>query len=53
MPGKVVECLLGPGDSIDEGDGLVVLEAMKMENVIKATVKGCVKHVYTLLREIV
>tara|TARA_Y200000002_G_C22114320_1_gene428066 strand:- start:18 stop:485 length:468 start_codon:yes stop_codon:yes gene_type:complete len=47
MPGKVVEVFVGPGDSVDEGDSLIVLEAMKMENVIKATTNGEVKHVYT------
>ena len=47
MPGKVVEVFVGPGDSVDEGDSLIVLEAMKMENIIKATTNGEVKHVYT------
>lgn len=46
MPGKVVEVFVGAGDSVDEGDGLIVLEAMKMENIIKATKSGEVKHVY-------
>ena len=43
MPGRVVEVFVSAGDSIKEGDGLVVLEAMKMENVIKATKKWCAK----------
>lgn len=47
MPGKVVEVFVGAGDSVDEGDSLIVLEAMKMENIIKATKSGEVKHVYT------
>ncbi len=47
MPGKVVEVFVSPGDSVDEGDSLIVLEAMKMENVIKATTNGEVKNVYT------
>ena len=46
MPGKVVEVFVGAGDSVDEGDSLIVLEAMKMENIIKATKSGEVKHVY-------
>ena len=46
MPGKVEEVFVGAGDSVDEGDSLIVLEAMKMENIIKATKSGEVKHVY-------
>tara|TARA_Y100000766_G_scaffold124809_1_gene107260 strand:+ start:32759 stop:33226 length:468 start_codon:yes stop_codon:yes gene_type:complete len=46
MPGRVVEVFVSAGDSINEGDGLVVLEAMKMENVIKATKSGVLKGVY-------
>ena len=46
MPGRVVEVFVSAGDSINEGDGLVVLEAMKMENVIKATKSGVLKDVY-------
>ena len=46
MPGKVVEVFVGAGDSVDEGDSLIVLAAMKMENIIKATKSGEVKHVY-------
>jgi len=36
MPGKVIEILVKEGDSIKEGESLIILEAMKMENVIKA-----------------
>ncbi|MAZ54634.1 MAG: acetyl-CoA carboxylase biotin carboxyl carrier protein subunit [Flavobacteriales bacterium] len=46
MPGKVVEVFVSAGDSVDEGDSLIVLEAMKMENIIKATKSGEVEHVY-------
>ena len=46
MPGRVVEVFVSAGDLIKEGDGLVVLEAMKMENVIKATKSGVLKDVY-------
>ena len=46
MPGRVVEVFVSAGDSVNEGDGLVVLEAMKMENVIKATKSGVIKDVY-------
>lgn len=37
MPGLVLELCVEEGDSIKEGDKLLILEAMKMENVIKAS----------------
>lgn len=45
MPGKVLEVLVEPGHAVEEGQPLLVLEAMKMENVIKATVAGTVSGV--------
>ena len=45
MPGKVFKVLVKQGDEIEEGDVLVVTEAMKMETNIKAPVAGVVKDV--------
>jgi acetyl/propionyl-CoA carboxylase alpha subunit len=45
MPGLVVRVLVAEGDQVAAGQGLVVLEAMKMENELKATVAGVVKSV--------
>ncbi len=45
MPGKVVRVLVAPGDEVRAGQGLVVLEAMKMENEIGAPRAGRVKSV--------
>ena len=45
MPGKVLQVLVEPGHSVEEGQPLLVLEAMKMENVIKATAAGTVSEV--------
>jgi len=45
MPGLVVKVLVEPGASVAAGQGLVVLEAMKMENEIKATAAGVIESV--------
>ncbi|MDB2368891.1 acetyl-CoA carboxylase biotin carboxyl carrier protein subunit [Flavobacteriales bacterium] len=46
MPGRVLEILVKTGSSISEGEGLVVLEAMKMENIIKSTREGVLKQIH-------
>ncbi len=40
MPGKVVRVLVAPGDAVEAGQGLVVVEAMKMQNEMKAPRAG-------------
>ena len=42
MPGKVVRILVAEGDEVEEGQGLLVLEAMKMENEVCAPKAGIV-----------
>lgn len=44
MPGKVLRVLVAAGDSVTEGQGLVVVEAMKMENELKSPKNGLVKE---------
>jgi biotin carboxyl carrier protein len=46
MPGKVVAVLVEVGQPVESGAGLVVLEAMKMENEFRATGGGVVKEVH-------
>lgn len=46
MPGKVVKLLAQPGDEVKEGQGLVVVEAMKMENEMKSPKDGKVVEVH-------
>jgi biotin carboxyl carrier protein len=36
MPGKVLSVMINVGDTVAKGDGIMILEAMKMENVLKA-----------------
>lgn len=43
MPGLVIDVLVKEGQSIQKGDSLVILEAMKMENVIKAAGDGIIE----------
>ena len=45
MPGQVLRILVAPGQQVKPGDGLIVLEAMKMEQTIKATIQGVVRAV--------
>jgi biotin carboxyl carrier protein len=45
MPGQVVKVLVKEGQQVKQGEPLVILEAMKMENEFKATVDGIVKTV--------
>lgn len=45
MPGRILEVLVASGDEVKKGDGLVVLEAMKMENIIKASADVKIKSV--------
>ncbi|MEY3248595.1 MAG: hypothetical protein RL742_638 [Bacteroidota bacterium] len=45
MPGLVLEVSVAPGQSVQKGDTLLILEAMKMENVIKAAGEGVIKAI--------
>jgi biotin carboxyl carrier protein len=42
MPGKVVRFLVGENSPVEAGQGVVVVEAMKMQNEIKSPKKGTV-----------
>ncbi len=45
MPGKIVKALVVPGDSVEAGQGVLVMEAMKMENELKAIRAGTVLEI--------
>jgi biotin carboxyl carrier protein len=46
MPGRVVKLLVAKGDQVQAGQGLLVLEAMKMENEVRARTAGTVAEVH-------
>ena len=45
MPGKIVSVSVAVGEEVEEGQELCVIEAMKMQNIIKAERKGVLKTV--------
>jgi len=45
MPGKVVKALVAEGQEVSEGQGVMVVEAMKMENELRSPVDGTIKKV--------
>ena len=53
MPGLVLAVLVEPGQAVCTGDGLVVLEAMKMENELRAPADGVVNAVHVVPGEAV
>jgi 3-methylcrotonyl-CoA carboxylase alpha subunit len=53
MPGKVIKVAVAPGAQVVKGDELVVVEAMKMENAIRAPRDGRVKSVAARVGDLV
>jgi biotin carboxyl carrier protein len=45
MPGMVLKVLVTEGQDVQKGDSLLILEAMKMENVLKASSNGKIKAI--------
>jgi biotin carboxyl carrier protein len=45
MPGKVVRLIANVGDAVEKGDAVLVVEAMKMQNDLKAPKAGIVKEI--------
>jgi biotin carboxyl carrier protein len=46
MPGKVVKLLVKEGQEVAAGQGVIVVEAMKMENELKSALAGKVKEIF-------
>jgi biotin carboxyl carrier protein len=47
MPGKIVRILVSEGDDVEAGQGVIVMEAMKMQNEMKSPKAGRVQKVLT------
>jgi biotin carboxyl carrier protein len=45
MPGKVLRLLVKEGDEVSQGEGIAVMEAMKMQNEIKSPKKGTIQKI--------
>jgi biotin carboxyl carrier protein len=45
MPGKVIAVLVSEGDTVEKGQGLVIVEAMKMENEVRSPIAGEIKEI--------
>lgn len=46
MPGLVLDVLVTEGQEVEKGNGLLILEAMKMENEIKSPTDGVIKRIH-------
>ena len=51
MPGLILDLKVNPGDVVKKGDVVLILEAMKMENIIKSPGDGVVKEVKVNLKQ--
>jgi len=45
MPGKVIAVLVAEGEVVEKGQGLVIVEAMKMENEVRSPIAGVVREI--------
>jgi biotin carboxyl carrier protein len=46
IPGTVLDILVKEGQTVTEGDNLMILDAMKMQNKLKCNTKGTVKKIF-------
>jgi biotin carboxyl carrier protein len=53
MPGVIVELSIGPGDTVERGQTIAILDAMKMQNNIKSPRAGTIAEVYVAVGQAV
>lgn len=46
IPGTVMEILVKKGQDVRKGEDLVILDAMKMQNIMKCTIDGTIKKIH-------
>ncbi len=46
MPGSIIKILVSEGDSVNAGDPIVIMEAMKMENEVSAAASGSITKIH-------
>ncbi|GAB3232828.1 biotin/lipoyl-binding protein [Algoriphagus aestuariicola] len=51
MPGLILDLMVKPGDEVKKGDVVLILEAMKMENIIKSPGDGIVREIKVALKQ--
>ena len=51
MPGLILDLKVKPGDEVKKGEAVLILEAMKMENILKSPGDGVVKAVKVSLNQ--
>lgn len=51
IPGTIVEMYVKPGSDVKMGDELLILEAMKMRNVVAAPFDGKIKYIWVKVNE--
>ena len=45
IPGTILDILVRPGQDVRKGDDLMILEAMKMQNLLKSAIDGRIKNI--------
>lgn len=45
IPGTILDILVKPGQSVKKGDDLMILDAMKMQNLLKCSIDGKIKRI--------
>ena len=53
IPGTVQDIIVKKGSIVKEGDEIIILEAMKMRNKIKAPISGKVKRIFVTKNEVI
>ncbi len=53
IPGTIIDLFVKPGDKLKEGETLLLLEAMKMQNQVRMPVDGEIKKVYVKKDDVV